>query len=67
MVGNSKTNNIGNTTTKSGYKPDWAKGIFKVVGKIGNVGSIAGSVYTLGKAISSGDSVKVEKGIINVS
>ena len=67
LVGNSKTNNIGNTTTKSGYKPDWAKGIFKVVGKIGNVGSIAGSVYTLGKAISSGDSVKVEKGIINVS
>lgn len=54
-------------TSQTGYKPDWANGIFKTVARIGNVGSYAGSVYTLGKAISSGDSSKVTKGLISFS
>ena len=55
------------TSTKSGYKPDWAKGLFKVVGKVGNVGSIANSIYTLSSGIASGKDSKVSKAIISVS
>ena len=66
-AGGNTTSSTSSTSTKSGYTPDWAKGIFKVVGKVGNVGSIASSIYTLGSAISSGKDSKVSKAIISVS
>ncbi len=51
----------------SGYKINWMKGLFQVVGKIGNVGSIVKSIYTLGNAISNKEKATVCKSIINVS
>ncbi|MCJ0538607.1 hypothetical protein [Enterococcus cecorum] len=66
-AGGTNTASTNSTSTKSGYKPDWAKGLFKVVGEVGNVGSIASSIYTLGSAIASGKDSKVSKAIISVS
>lgn len=66
-AGGTNTASTNSTSTKSGCKPDWTKGLFKVVGKVGNVGSIAGSIYTLSSGIASGKDSKVSKAIISVS
>lgn len=63
----SATSGVNDASKKKKQVLKYLNGAFKVGGKFGNVGSIVGSVYTMGSAISSKDKVEVSKGIISVS
>lgn len=52
---------------KSGYTPDWVNGIFDVVSEVGTVGSIAGSIYTVGSAFASNNKTDIAKAIVSYS